>query len=524
MFSSFDNTSSRLTRRNMNRTASLKFKVSPVAVAIISATLVALAWQATFVTGLYMVMRNNASVLLALLLIVPTVFRGRALNRSYIYDLIVLSLLALIVCMAVLEYETQKNIYQHTAVVSQPKNDKATVSEYKYRAPLVVAEDQISSNININGAPEETTYIPSMDRFGTAVRKNGSFAGYGQVVFQQIGANGQSINAKGQVGNQNCSFNPKAKLRFGGALSANLKRAIIHKNSPVLIDEGDSYAYCDTDGTAMLIAPLKKITGFFHPYEVPAGIAVYNGSTGELKIVKDVKEGEYPGPVYPVSLAKQARNSTKASGTLWQYWQNQVGYSDTTGDSNDPNYANAGEFNLRRADNSGDDYVTPLVMKGRGSAITAVGTVASNKVTAGQLNKYTINVLPQARNANSAVASDLQSKWAPTVQWANLQLRVFEIAPTGPNTWTATLGKDKNILYRVTINPDSSSCLFDTKGNKLKCISASGEVTGDTASTDNKTTAPSTGSTSDITKMTDDQLIDLQQKINAEIANRLKKK
>lgn len=409
-------------------------------------------------------------------------------------------------------YYAKKHI-QDSVAISQPQGDEATVPEYNERAPLVVARAQTNSNLTINGEPEDTTYIASADRYGTAVRKPGITDGYGQVIYQQIGPNGQSIDANGNVGNQNCAFSPAANKRFSGWFGANLDRAILRERWGVIIDEDDSYAYCTDEGKAMMIIPLKKVTGrLFVKWEIPAGVAVYNGDTGDIEILDEVKEGQFPGPVYPVSLSEQSRESSHAAGSLMDYWMKRVGYSDTSGDEGDPNSGNVSEFTLRKKDNSGDHYVTPLVMHGRGSAITAIGTVSSSTLKAGELNPYQINVLPGARQANSAVNDQIHTDYS-SLDWA-AGIKVFEIAPTGPHTWTATLGREKSIMYRLTINPDASSCLYDLSGKKIRC-------TTDESSDDPISEPGTPPATDDLSALTDQQLIDLQKQVQAEIEKRL---
>lgn len=39
------------------------------------------------------------------------------------------------------------------------------------------------------------------------------------------------------------------------------------------------------------------------PHQVPAGVIVYNGDSGELELFRTVEPGALPGAVYPLSLA-----------------------------------------------------------------------------------------------------------------------------------------------------------------------------------------------------------------------------
>lgn len=466
-----------------------------------------LIWQTTWLNALWLSVRSSAWLWVMGIGLIGLIIAGLISERKWlVWSLVGVMVLAIAGMWVTASYVSSKKVYEASVTVSQPEDGVATVPEYNERAPLVVARAQTDSNLTINGSAEDTTYIAGADRFGAVARKPGITDGYGQVVYQQIGPNGQSINAEGRVGNQNCSFSENAGKRFGGWFDANLKREILHQRWGVIIDTDDSYAYCTDEGKAMFIVPLKKYVGFFGVYEIPAGVAVYDGETGDLEILDEVTaEDNILGPVYPVSLSVQSRESSRAAGSWWDFIQNRVGYSDTTGDENDPNRANAGEFTLHRQDGSRDEYVTPMVMRGRGSAITAIGTVSSSEVTRNELNPYQINVLPEYRQANSAVADKIHTDYS-SLDWA-AGLEVFEIAPTGPDSWSATLGRSKSILYRMTIEPDASSCLYDLSGNKIRCTNEAPEEM-----------------TNDLVGLTDDQLLELQREVQAEIEKRFRER
>lgn len=503
------------TTRKSPRNRSVTLKLSPGVIGGIVATVLLLGfliWQATFLNGLLVLLHSGVWFWMPLLIATIVSVVGWYKARGWIMGLSVVIYIGTFILIAFAGYYSAKTVYAQSVTVNQPKDNTATFSEYNHRAPLTVARQQTASNVTINGQVEDTTYIASMDRFGAAVRKPGITDGYGQVVFQQIGPNGQSIDAKGVVGNQNCTFSEAAGKRFGGWFGANLKRAILRERFGVIIDEDDSYAYCTPEGKPMMIVPLKKIAGFPFTYQVPAGVAVYNGETGELTVDDEVTQGEYPGPVYPVSLSKQSRDSSRAAGSLWDYWMSNVGYSDTTSDANDPNSENNGEFTLAKKDKSGDEYATPLTMKGRSSAITAVGTVSSSTMKSGSLNPYSINILPSPRQANSAVADKIHTDYS-SLDWA-AGIEVFEIVPSGPNQWEATLGRSKSIMYTMKINADSSSCLYDLSGNKLRC-------------TNDKDKPVEPGSKTipdDLSTLSNEQLMELQKKVQAEVEKRLTKR
>ncbi len=192
------------------------------------------------------------------------------------------------------------------------------IPAYAPRAPFEVAANQTTSHVTTNGTLAETTYIPSTEHFGALVADRGLTAGYKEVVWQTLTDSGQSHA-------DNCAFTATHPLRFGGWFGANLARAIIHQAGyGTVIDTSDAYGVCQ-DGKPLVLVPLKAYTGWLAPYQVPAGVAVYDGTTGTLTVHRDVQAGQFPGPVYPMSLAAAQRDATTAMGSWWDQVRSRVG-------------------------------------------------------------------------------------------------------------------------------------------------------------------------------------------------------
>ena len=379
-------------------------------------------------------------------------------------------------------YQAQHGMYLASVTVEAD----AQLGDYDQRPPFTVAENQTQSHVDINGTLGETTYIPDQQHFGTLVANKGIFNGYGEIIWQAVTDSGQSTAA-------NCQFSTSAARRFDGPFWSNLQRAIIRRAGPELIDQSDAYGVCTAQG-AEIIVPLKTYRGAIFTYQVPDGIAVVD-KDWNTTIVRDVPAGQYPGPVYPMSLAVKQRDATAALGTWWDHVQDRVGYQPTSDNSE----ANVSEFNLQRTDGSGDDFVTPLTLVGQSQSINAVGVVASNVNQAGQLNPYQVLTLSPPRQANSAMDSRLRADYGYLQGWA-AGMSVYEIVPTGPDTWRATIGQPKAIMYYAEINADGTSCLYSVADqSKIGC---SGEQSQG---------SPTTPGGIDLTGMTDEQLVQLIQ-------------
>ena len=380
-------------------------------------------------------------------------------------------------------YQAQRGMYLASVTVEQ----NTPLGDYDQRPPFTVAENQTQSHVDINGTLGETTYIPDEQHFGTLVANKGIFNGYGEVIWQTVTDSGQSTAA-------NCQFSAAGARRFNGPFWASLQRAIIRRAGPELIDQSDAYGICTPQGDPEIIVPLKTYRGVIFTYQVPDGVAVID-KDWNIAIVRDVAAGAYPGPVYPMSLAAKQREATAALGTWWDHVQGRVGYQPTSDNSE----ANVSEFNLQRADGSGDDFVTPLTLVGQSQSINAVGVVPSNVNEAGQLNPYQVLTLSPPRQANSAMDSRLRADYGYLQGWA-AGMSVYEIVPTGADTWRATIGQPKAIMYYAEIDADGTSCLYSVSdGSKIGCSGDAGQGT---------TTTPGG---IDLTGMTDEQLVQLIQ-------------
>jgi hypothetical protein len=109
--------------------------------------------------------------------------------------------------------------------------------------------------------------------------------------------------------------------------------------------------------------------------------------------------------------------------------------------------------------------------------------------------------------------------------------RVFEVVPTGGSTWTATVGSEQSIRYRVEgrgqIDGREATCLKTADGVLVRCAYA---VPGSPEEQELKRmeeqkqrdqAAQAGGQLGDLTKLTDQQLAELNRRIADEVNRRL---
>jgi hypothetical protein len=429
------------------------------------------------------------------------------------------SLLAVVAFLGACGFWVLHSYAQESTYVASVKVVNDPVPALAYRPPFNVAEAQARPDLgDINGDTGTTTYLPDRKEFTTPVNWRGSFTGYETLLEQHVSDTGRNTH-------QTCEFSRGvADRRFGGLFSHSLGRLINSQARFVNWDDGDVYAYCDPQGTPQVVVPLKAQSGLFVVTEHPAGVAVYNGRTGDLSIVTDPAQiAKIPGPTYPLSIAAAQRESTGAIHGLSDWWWNRAGW-ELPDDIHDINSGNVSDYVLGTADKGQPLYVSLLTGRGSASAISAISTVDARQTGDG-LAPVVVHHTNPSWLAPASVLDRVHANFGD-VFMAQPQARVFELAPLDGNRWVATIGLPQNLLYRVTGVGDLSTdaCLVKLTGEQLRCGGATnlngsgpgvaiGQLPGAPAS------APAPAS-SDMKGLTAPQLVDLINRASQELATR----
>ena len=469
-------------------------------------------WGAQLGKAFWIGWRPAAPVLLVILvaivlIVLAFVFSDSGSAPAILGTLAALAVVGAILLWVKLPYDTNRQY------VADAKATTSTIS-YDQRAPAHVARESSNRNLqNTTGTAQTTKSLADVGKYGqwnTLVVRKGPFVGYETVQSLAIPLYGNVKSGDVRL----CAFTPSASLRLGGSMPGNnLDRAVLAATPPdVTFDTNDVYSYCD-GSTPKVVIPLKELDGWYAASWSAYGVAVYNGHTGKLRILKTTTG--IPGPVYPLSLAETQRSAYNASGDFWDYAFGRSGYNDTIGDKGDPNGENATEFGLRVTGTHRINYVTPLTPRGDSSSVVALSSVTANTVTSGHRNPLIIQKYSNAktRTANSAVAQNLKSQYSWMSDWAS-GMQIFEIVPSENGTWTASIGQSQSVSYRATIKADGSAVLYDQNGTEVT-------RTGVTpAKLTSGGTVPAAGD--DLSKMTPAQLHDLAARVLDELASRAK--
>ncbi len=469
------------------------------------AALIFFLWQTTIANGLYLMGRTYLFVII-LLAIAAAAFVAGQLRDEWPEWVLGGGLVIAALIVGVLGSWRSDVAYADSIKVTDEPS-----ATYAPRAPFEVAKTLAPNAMRSNGDldAESTTYLPREGRYTSLVKTRSWLGGYTEVVDQKV-------TADGKTSTDNCEF-ATGTASLDGMFDRNLTREILRSRFGVGIDAHNAYGFCDKDQPVIVVALTQK-SGFWPVIDVPAGVAVYRPGQ-PIQFIDSGFEGGIPGPLYPITLAEQQRDSSNATGGFFDWMFDRVGYSSTKDDKGDPNAGNNGEFTLAEASGNTEAFVTPLTMRGHGTAIVAVSSVDAGRAASGTLATLTIHKLPEPRIANSTIAQSMKAQFQE-VPWATPGFGIFEVVPTSTEEWTASLGMNQNIVYHVAVKPDGSMCLSSAHGTPIRCVSADGS-TGSTPAGSGEAT--STADPASLGSMTDQQLADLLNKVSAEVNKRLAK-
>ncbi|HEY0699108.1 MAG TPA: sulfite exporter TauE/SafE family protein [Micromonospora sp.] len=409
---------------------------------------------------------------------------------------------------------------QDRAYVATMRVGADPVPDLTARAPYVVGEAQAAPNLgDVTGEIADVSYLPDTDRFAILVERRGWLAGYEVGLVQEVPLGGNSRQQ------QRCRFDVSAaNARIGGWFTHNLGRKIANERRGVRFEADDAYVYCQGE-TPIVVVPLKRQTGFLVVTERPAGVALYDGHTGKVTVTDDTTK--VPGPSYPISLAARQREGTAAVGSFADWWFERSGWDASEDGANE---GNESEFSLRHRDDSGRSaYVTPLTPQGEASSVVAVSTVPTRH-TGGGLAPLTVHRLNPTWSSPQAIVALIKAEYRDVCCWNDDQ--VFEVVPTGGSTWTATIGSEQAIRYRVEgrgqVNGREATCLKNADGTLVRCAYAAPgspeekELQQREQQKQQEQASSGGQQPGDLTKYTDEQLAELNRRLSEEINRRLK--
>lgn len=402
-------------------------------------------------------------------------------------------------------------IFVHNYVVAAHYAGSVVVTDapapvFEQRVPYSVSAAQVRSNLgDIPGDTQNTKYRPDDEVFATLVERRGFAVGYQTLLEQQITQAGRNTPSR-------CDFDPAAGARLGGWFGGNLGRVVNGAERHVNWNTSDAYGWCDDDGTPHVVVPLVQQSGWLVVTQEPAGVAVYDGRTGAVEI-RGSGEG-LPGPTYPMSLVTSQRASTGALDGFWSWLWRSSGW-ELPDEADSINSGNDSEFLLATGED--DRYVTPMSGRGAATAISALAVVDAHLAGPG-LAPVAVHRLTPDWTSVTAITDRIRANFGDVFAQQR-DSGIYELAPTGPETWVATIGTPQNMLYRVTGYGDlrEDPCLIALDGSRLRC-GATGDI--GIATGDGGAPPVPVPVDADLAGLTPEQLADLNRRIVEELARR----
>jgi hypothetical protein len=401
-------------------------------------------------------------------------------------------------------YLTEKSYVASVRVTSDP------VPDLNVRMPFNVAEAQVRSNLgDVPGDVQQTTYLPDRNTFATPVERRGVFTGYQTLLAQSATGSGRETPSR-------CNFSSQADRRIGGLFSHSLERLVNDNDRFVNWDDQDVYGYCD-HGTPMMVVPLKQQVGWLVVTERPAGVAVYNGATGQLTVHAD--GAGIPGPTYPLSLAAAQRSSVGAISGFGDWFFNRSGW-ELPSDTAEINSGNTSEFVLA---GKSPQYVTLLTGRGSTTAISAVSTVGA-QLSGDQLAPLVVHRTSPLWLAPASILDRIHADFGDVFA-VQRNAQIFELAPLDGHRWVATIGLPQNLLYRVIGDGDlhDEPCLVSLTDQQIRCgpaTNTNGTGPGAAIGTLGASPVAPAPANSDLHALTPAQLVDLMDRTSRELASR----
>lgn len=344
---------------------------------------------------------------------------------------------------------------------------------------------------------------------------------------------------------------------INGNFSSNLRKKVAELKAGLMIADED-VRYGIKDGKPFMVAATTRYTGWFNNLTVLAEIVVMDES-GTIRLESSLTAAEFDVPLLPVKIARDLREALNDRGGYWclnhlgkaKCLSRNTPYEDTqssagtkvTGDVNAENYS---EFTLQREDGTWV-YVTPMTYYGKGRTITGYFEVFAGEVKIGEIPKATlwsgiseVSHLALVQALTPTYTSDLN--WIGEIAGdgdTSTASRIYEVTPTSPGAMRLTIGTATNPQYLVDVtaglngdNLDFSWCIStdpEKKGEKPRLIECRrrsdgeapiGTLRGLAASTPSGVQSGTATVNTDLSKLTDKELVALIEAAAKELAGR----
>jgi hypothetical protein len=269
-----------------------------------------------------------------------------------------------------------------------------------------------------------------------------------------------SWDGEGNV--KSCTFRGKYAMNkaFGGKWGKNLSDEIASEYPELHYDNDDRYGYCDGDQPVIVI-PVKEQQAYNTRTTFrSAGVIVITGSpdgNAQYRHVVNVKHGDFPGPVYPSSLAKEQREAMGMIAGIRDSIFGNFGFEPTDAETQS---GNASEYQLRDKATGRVYWVTPMKPRSTDAQVLASYTVIpADEATGGSLNRQQIYVLPD-EDPRVVNVEDLEARTRQALSQADNGFyqsggKLAEFLPLSGEMWQVYAELSGRVVYRIKVPTDS---------------------------------------------------------------------
>lgn len=329
-----------------------------------------------------------------------------------------------------------------------------------FKGAEIVMKRTSGGNPNTELLSDTLTYLYDEDGKGswTAIR-NGINR---QPVQEVVSYDGQKLSS--------CKFKGDFKLNyaFGGNWGQNLSDEIAENFGNLFYEDSDMWGFCrkvEASDTLepVIVIPVTEQIGYERRTTMRAAgvLEITGSSSGEpvYRHVKQVKAGDYPGPVYSLSLVGKQREMVQwASGRKNKNTFN-FGFEAT---SVETQAGNDSDYLLRSKEDRRTYWVTPLKPRGTDSQLlVAYSVTPADEVKSGSLNRQTVYVLPD-EDSRIVNLDDLEARVSQAIRDANPGFysgdnpgRLVEFLPVSEDTWQVYAELGGRVVYRITVPTDA---------------------------------------------------------------------
>ncbi len=244
---------------------------------------------------------------------------------------------------------------------------------------------------------------------------------------------------------------------INGSKGNSLTHLVAQRFPALRWDERDAWGYCDTNDQPIVVLPMtRQIYWMDRTVDTAGGVVTVQGDNGSTKLTyyPTVKSGQFPGPVYPMTLvAKQREQMSWAAGRK----NRNTGFGYEPADS-DAQSGNVSEYLLRKVTGR-LEWVTPLTLRNSPSQIfVAYSVTAADEVNDGSLNTLSIYVLgpddPRRINIDNleADAQNYVRNVDPGFLAGNNGGKLGEYTPVDGDHWRAFGELRGRVIYLLDIS------------------------------------------------------------------------